>query len=171
MLTTRPGLDRIAAFSAVTLPGGPEALSKVFDADDGAGVEAGVGPQRHRALPARLVGGQRVAQPGQHLGDERAGATARAGVAAAQPGVQQLGGTPARTVPGAAGQQRVIAAHPGVLAGGALFGQPVHLADRRIQVHRDVSPGGRAGAGPPRLDQQRPRDRVELPDLAPAQRP
>ena len=120
-------------------------------------VEAAVGA--HRQLPARSGS----ADPAHRLTQEVGGAAGGVGAALAQPGHQHV------TRPGRNGEQRVIAAHARVaVVPGALLGQAVGLADRRIEVDRERrvawSRPGRPAAG-----EQLAAEAVELADVAPAE--
>ena len=120
-------------------------------------VEAAVGA--HRELSRRPG----VAHPRHRLTQEVRGAAGGVGAALAQPRHQHL------TRPGRNGEQRVIAAHARVaVLPGALLGEAVGLADRRIEVDRERrrarSRSGRPGAG-----EQLAADAVELADVAPAE--
>ena len=83
------------------------------------------------------------------------------GPALAQPGHQHLAGA------GGDGQQRVIAPHTGVaVVAGALLGQSVGLADRRINVDGEWCVAG-SGTGLPDPGQQLAAHPVQLADMAP----
>ena len=91
--------------------------------DESVGVEAAVGP--HGELPAAPG----VANPAHRFTQEVGGAPGGVGPALAQPGHQHVAGS------GGDGQQRVIAPLAGIaVVAGALLGQSVGLADRRIKV-------------------------------------
>ena len=108
------------------------------------GIEAAVGPHRE------LAPGSAVAHPPHRLTQEVGIAAGGVGPALAQPGHQH--------VAGAGGQQRVIAPRTGVaVVAGALLGQSVGLADRRIKVDGEWCVAG-SGTGLP--------DPVQLADMA-----
>ena len=66
-------------------------------------------------------------------------------------------------------EQGVISAHAGVaVVEGALLGQAVRLADRRVEIDREGRAPG-AGARRPGPTQELPADGVELADVAPAE--
>ena len=120
-------------------------------------VEAAVGA--HRELPARSG----AAHPRHRLTQEVGGAAAAVRAALAQPRHQHL------TRPGRHREQRVIAARARVAGlAGALLGQAVGLAERRVEVDRERrvarSRPGRPGAG-----EQLAAEAVELADVAPAE--
>ena len=125
------------------------------DGDHGVGIEAAVGPH------GELSPGPGVAHPPHRLPQEVGGAPGGVGSALAQPGHQHVASS------GGDGQQRVIAPLAGVaVVAGALFGQPVGLADGRIEVDGEW---GVAGSGPsrPGLGQQLAAHPVQLADMAP----
>ena len=93
------------------------------DGGHGVGIEAAVGT--HGELPA----GPAAANPSHRLTQEVGGAPDGVGPALAQPGHQHVAGS------GGDGQQWVIAPCTGIaVVAGALLGQSVSLADRRIKV-------------------------------------
>ena len=120
-------------------------------------VEAAVGA--HRQLPARSGS----AHPRYRLTQEVGGPPGGVGAALAQPRHQHV------TRPGRNREQRVIAAHARVaVVPGALLGEAVGLADRRVEVDRERRGAGsrsvRPGAG-----EQCAAEAVELADVAPAE--
>jgi hypothetical protein len=78
--------------------------------------------------------------------------------------VQDLAGVRAR------GQDRVVAAHPGVAEGGTLLAAPEHLADERVDVDHEALVA-RAGAESPGARERIGQDPVELPDVPKRERP
>ena len=68
------------------------------------------------------------------------------------------------------GDQRVIATHAGVAEHAALFGQPVGLTDRRVDIHRDRFVA-RSGARRPCPSEELAADPVELTDMSPRKGP
>ena len=120
-------------------------------------VEAAVGA--HRELPARSGS----AHPAHCLTQEVGGAAGGVRAALAQPRHQHLAAA------GRNREQRVIAARARVAGlAGALLGEAVGLAERRVEVDRERrvagSRPGRPGAG-----EQLAADAVELADVAPAE--
>ena len=106
------------------------------DGDHGVGIEAAVGPHRE------LAPGSAVAHPPHRF-------TQEVGSAAGD------------------GQQRVIAPRTGVaVVAGALLGQSVGLADRRIKVDGEWCVAG-SGTGLPDPGQQLAAHPVQLADMAP----
>ena len=127
-------------------------------------VEAAVGP--HCELPP----GPAVAHPPHRLTQEVGGAAGGVGAALPQPGHQHVAGS------GGHGQQRVIAPLASVapvsstgqaMVSRPLLGQPVGLADGRIEVdgERRVAGSGPSGPGPGQLLPAHP---VQLTDVPPA---
>ncbi len=89
------------------------------------------------------------------------GATSGVGPALAQPAHQHVAGS------GGDSQQRVIAPLAGIaVVAGALLGQSVGLADRRIKVDGERCVAG-SGPSRPGLGQQLPAHPVQLADMAP----
>ena len=108
------------------------------------GIEAAVGPHRE------LATGSTVAHPPHRFTQEVGSAAGGVGPALAQ-----------------AGQQRVIAPRTGVaVVAGALLGQSVGLADRRIKVDGEWCVAG-SGTGLPDPGQQLAAHPVQLADMAP----
>ena len=125
------------------------------DGDHAMGVEAAVGPH------CELSPGPAVAHPPHRFPQEVGGAAGGVGAALTQPGHQHVAGS------GGNGQQRVIAPLAGIaVVAGALLGQSVGLADRRIKVDGERCVAG-SGPSRPGLGQQLPAHPVQLADMAP----
>ena len=152
-----PGCWRAGVLAAGVLADGDgeEDLRLSEDDDHGVGIEAAVGP--HRELPPDPG----MAYPSHRLPQEVGGAASGVGAALTQPGHQHL------TSASGHGQQGVIAPGTGVaMVAGPLLGQPVGLADGRVQVDGQRSIAGsrpcRPGPG-----QQLAAHLVQLADMAP----
>ena len=104
-----------------------------------------------------------VAYPRHRLTQEVRGAAGGVGAALAQPRHQHV------TRPGRHREQRVIAARARVAGlAGALLGQAVGLAERRIEVDRERRVAG-SRPGRPAAGEQLAAEAVELADVAPAE--
>ena len=125
------------------------------DGDHGVGIEAAVGTHRE------LAPGSAVAHPPHRFTQEVGSAAGGVGPALAQAGHQHVAGA------GGDGQHRVIAPRTGVaVVAGALLGQSVGLADRRIKVDGEWCVAG-SGTGLPDPGQQLAAHAVQLADMAP----
>ena len=123
------------------------------DGDHGVGIEAAVGPHRE------LAPGSAVAHP-PHRFTQEVGSAA-GGVGDSRRRATDVAGA------GGDGQQRVIAPRTGVaVVAGALLGQSVGLADRRIKVDGEWCVAG-SGTGLPDPGQQLAAHPVQLADMAP----
>ena len=156
----RPGifgyrLDEIVQAFVLADGDGEADVHPAADGGHGVGIEAAVGT--HGELPA----GPAAANPAHRLTQEVGGAADGVGPALAQPGHQHVAGS------GGDGQQWVIAPCTGIaVVAGALLGQSVSLADRRIKVDGEWRV---AGSGPrlPGPGQQLAAHPVQLTDVAP----
>ena len=143
----RPGifgyrLDEIPQAGALADGGGEADIHSAADGDDGEGIEAAVGPHRE------LAPGSAVAHAPHRFTQEVGSAAGAVGSALAQAGQQHVAGA------GGDGQQPVIAPRTGVaVVAGALLGQSVGLADRRIKVDGQWCVAG-SGTGLPDPGQQ-----------------
>ena len=156
----RPGifgyrLDEIVQAFVLADGDGEAHVQLAADGDHAMGVEAAVGPHRE------LSPGPAVAHPPHRFPQEVGGAAGGVGAALTQPGHQHVAGS------GGNGQQRVIAPLAGIaVVAGALLGQSVGLADRRIKVDGERCVAG-SGPSRPGLGQQLPAHPVQLADMAP----
>ena len=157
----RPGifgfrLDEIPQAFVLADGDGEADIHPAADGDHGVGIEAAVSP--HCELPPSPA----VAHPPHRLTQEVGGAAGGVGQALAQASHQHVAGA------GGDGQQRVIAPRTGVaVVTGALLGQSVGLADRRIKVDGEWCVAG-SGTGLPDPGQQLAAHAVELTDVPPA---
>ncbi len=126
------------------------------DVGDVMAVEPGIGTQRQRP------GGPGSAHPVERFGQEVFRSPAGVGVAATQAGMHDLTGA------GDGGEHGVVATHTGVAEHAALFGEPVGLTDRRVDIDRQCAGAG-TGAGLPGPDEYFAGDGVELADMAPGE--